>query len=350
MQKLVNKNVMQKIMLVLVIAILCNFIVPNYCHAGDGGVLLDPIRWFVSFLGDAVISLVNMGFTGQWVFAGAAKADAQAGDWKNYWDENGVSGEIDWPTILISPEEIFQGKVLALDVNFLQSVDSKLKGKNLIEINKDEKVSIDESLRGNVMYGGEYTKTSITNLRAEIARWYLIIRNLSATALFCVLIYIGIRILISSISEERAKYKSMMTNWVVAICLVFFLHYIMATVMYITEKAVLVVGSAMQIDYTIYRPGTKTQENFRVTGSAVAGGIKDEDIKDGKFDAKVHNLVEYVRVYVNSESTGLALRIFGYIYSFNCIYNYIYSKIFEKIYVYGIFNTNCTFNSIYISN
>ena len=120
--------------------------------------------------------------------------------------------------------------------------------------------------------------------------------------------------------------------------------------MYITEKAVLVVGSAMQIDYTIYRPGTKTQENFRVTGSAVAGGIKDEDIKDGKFDAKVHNLVEYVRVYVNSESTGLALRIFGYIYSFNCIYNYIYSKIFEKIYVYGIFNTNCTFNSIYISN
>lgn len=317
MHKFFKESITKKILIVLVITILCNFIIPNYCHAEDiGGVLFDPIRWLLSAVADAIISVVNMGFTGTWIFAGAAKAKGTDSNWKERWAENGWSGEIDWPTILISPEEIFAGKVLALNVNFLKDVNSE----TTQDIAPDTYVTTDNNVR-NIVYGGTDTKNAISELRKQIAKWYILIRNLSAAALFCVLIYIGIRMIISSASEERAKYKSMIINWLAAICLVFFLHYIMATVMYITEKAVEVVGHGTADGYTITRPGTNTPEEFEITGSAVSGAhLFDEDVSGTK-TSKVYNLLEYARVYVNSESGGLAMRILNNIYCINCIYN-----------------------------
>lgn len=319
MQKFFKDSITKKILIVLVIAILCNFIIPNYCQAEDiGGVLFDPIRWLLSALADATISVVNMGFTGTWIFAGAAKAKGTASNWKERWAENAFSGEIDWPTILVSPEEIFADKVLALKVNFLKDVDSQ----STQDIAGDTYVTIDNSVR-DIVYGGTDTKNAISELRKQIAKWYLLIRNLSAAALFCVLIYIGIRMIISSVSEERAKYKSMMIDWVAAICLVFFLHYIMATIMYVTEKAVEIVGSGTSNGYTITQPGTTTPEEFEITGSAVSGAHLFDENVSGTKTSKVYNLLEYARVYVNSESGGLAMRIFNNLYCIDCIYNNI---------------------------
>ena len=49
MQKFFKDSITKKILIVLVIAILCNFIIPNYSQAEDiGGVLFDPIRWLLS--------------------------------------------------------------------------------------------------------------------------------------------------------------------------------------------------------------------------------------------------------------------------------------------------------------
>lgn len=229
-------------------------------------------------------------------------------------------GEIDWPTILVSPEEIFAGKVLALNVNFLKNPDDY----DTQDIQNNTWATVDDSIR-NIVYGGTSTKDAISALRGQIAKWYLLIRNLSAAALFCVLIYIGIRMLISSVSEERAKYKSMMMNWFTAICLIFFLHYIMAAIMYVTESSVRVIGNAVGSEYTITQPGTNTAEKFKITGSAVTGKFVDEDTSGNTqiTTSTVHNLLEYARVYVNSESGGIAMRIFDNIHCSNCIYNYL---------------------------
>lgn len=94
MQKFFKESNTKKILLILVITILCNFIIPNYCHAEDvGGVLFDPIRWLLSALADATISVVNMGFTGTWIYAGAAKAKAAENEeeWKKRWAENATN-------------------------------------------------------------------------------------------------------------------------------------------------------------------------------------------------------------------------------------------------------------------
>ena len=100
-----------------------------------------------------------------------------------------------------SPEKIFSGKIPALDINF---VDPQDWGSN------------------------ELNERSIARaLHETIASWYVSLRNLALVALMLVLVYIGIRIVISSTASDKAKYKQMLIDWLIALCILFCLHYIM---------------------------------------------------------------------------------------------------------------------------
>ena len=50
-----------------------------------------------------------------------------------------------------------------------------------------------------------------------------------------VLLYVGIRIVLSSTASDKAKYKQMLMDWVVELCIVFFLHYIMSFILTVTD-------------------------------------------------------------------------------------------------------------------
>lgn len=286
MLKKLKGNVTKKILMVLVIVILCNFTFPMYSHALDAGILFEPIKMFISAIGDIVISAVNSFFTGTWVGASDAKAvPGDSGDYgsdqsKDEWAQN-LWREIDWPTILISPQEIFAGKVLALNVNFLREIDTD--EDTVLEQNIPEnKNASDENFRQALLSGSNATigdsgyQESLADLRVQISKWYVLIRNLSAAALFCVLIYVGIRMVLSSVSEERAKYKKMMVNWVVAICLVFFLHYIMSIIMFTTEKLVEIIGDGLdEAQYTVQLPEHDPQPFHMKYGAKIGGGATD---------------------------------------------------------------------------
>ena len=100
-----------------------------------------------------------------------------------------------------SPEKIFSGKIPALDINFVDPVDWENEDMN---------------------------ERSITQaLHSTIASWYVSLRNLAVVALMLVLVYVGIRIVISSTASDKAKYKQMLIDWLVALCILFCLHYIM---------------------------------------------------------------------------------------------------------------------------
>lgn len=64
-------------------------------------------------------------------------------------------------------------------------------------------------------------------LRGIISKWYYILRNIALIAMLSVLVYIGIRIVISSVAQEKSKYKNMLMDWLIGICLLFTLHLIM---------------------------------------------------------------------------------------------------------------------------
>ena len=82
------------------------------------------------------------------------------------------------------------------------------------------------------------TDGTINKLRDNVAVWYVAIRNLSAIALAIILLYVGIRMAISSVAEDKAKYKKMLANWVVSLALLFTLHFIMEGVIAINNALV----------------------------------------------------------------------------------------------------------------
>lgn len=78
--------------------------------------------------------------------------------------------------------------------------------------------------------------STANQLKNVVSTWYFILRNLALIVLMLVLIYTGIRIVISSTAGEKAKYKERLTDWLVSICLVMIMHYIMAFSVNIVEQ------------------------------------------------------------------------------------------------------------------
>lgn len=96
---------------------------------------------------------------------------------------------------------------------------------------------------------GEEVKTSkqnmATELRGTISKWYVTLRNIALVAMMIILVYIGIRMLLSTIASDKAKYKQMLQDWFMALLLLFLMHYIMAFSVKIVEKVTDIVDSSV---------------------------------------------------------------------------------------------------------
>ena len=117
------------------------------------------------------------------------------------------------PVFVLSPEEMFKNQIAALDVNFFSPNDYS-------DAFGDTETGPDQDI--------EQGESSASILQSTIGSWYLALRNFAIVALLSVLLYIGIRILASTTSQDRAKYKERLFSWVVALGILFFMHYIMA--------------------------------------------------------------------------------------------------------------------------
>lgn len=124
-----------------------------------------------------------------------------------------LPAKIDLPIILVSPEKIFSNEVPLLDVNII-------KPNSYTNPNDESKEVL----------------SAVEVMRGTIASWYIALRNLAIVGLLSILVYVGIRIIISSTASDKAKYKQMFTDWLIAICLLFFLHYIMTFAITIVES------------------------------------------------------------------------------------------------------------------
>lgn len=101
-------------------------------------------------------------------------------------------------------EDILFNKVPILSVNFFKSTNSEI----------------------------------ITNIRGSIATWYYALRNIAIILSLAVLIYIGIRMALSTISEDKAKYKKMLVDWIVGFITIFLLHYIIVITVNVNDLLV----------------------------------------------------------------------------------------------------------------
>lgn len=107
----------------------------------------------------------------------------------------------------------------------------------------DDKLTIDKIIFNQVplldvnMFtdtAGGYTlkdDSSLKIIRDSVATWYYAIRNITIAVMLIILIYIGIKIAISSIASEKAEYKRMLVSWVVGFLIIFIIHFFLIFVL-----------------------------------------------------------------------------------------------------------------------
>ena len=197
------------------------------------------------------------------------------------------------PNILYSPENIFANKIAALDVNFLRP-------------NTYQSVKV-----GSNKDAEEKAQSSAKVLSKTIATWYRAFRNIAIVGLLSVLIYLGIRILVSSTAPDKAKYKEMLKDWLVALCLVFIIQFIMSFVLMLTDRV---------------------------------NDLFSSTINDGiiiKIDTGVRfktNLVGYIRWQINSDNARKCVA-YTILYIAIIIYTVMFTFTYMKRFLYMAFYT-----------
>lgn len=112
-------------------------------------------------------------------------------------------------TTTITPFDIFFNKVKILDVNFF-------------EIGNDVNI--------------------VNTIRTGIAAWYYALRLIAMAILLVILIYVGIRMAISTIATDKAMYKRMLFDWAVSLVLIFLINYIIIFVITLNNIVVDAIG------------------------------------------------------------------------------------------------------------
>ena len=89
------------------------------------------------------------------------------------------------------------------------------------------------------------SNSTMLEIRQNVAIWYVSIRNLAAILLAIIVIYVGIRMAMSTIAEEKAKYKQMLYDWIFSLFTLFVIHYVMMFVIYINNALVALIGNSI---------------------------------------------------------------------------------------------------------
>ncbi len=87
-------------------------------------------------------------------------------------------------------------------------------------------------------FSGSGNNNFISGFRENIAMWYYVLRFIATAILLAILFYIGTRMAISTVADEKAKYKKMIVDWVVSLALLYLLHYIIVFVITLNEQLV----------------------------------------------------------------------------------------------------------------
>ena len=195
------KTLVKKILIsMILIIVLFNFIIEtNICHAISGeefinsvtnaaggvvSILLWPLR----------IKIVAYSFIiGECIITTLASADGAS-------------------TFFVTPFDIFFNKIELTSVNFFEAADT--------------------------------TKT-IGMFRESVSTWYYNVRLIALAILAVIGVYVGIRMALSTLAEDKAKYSKMLTDFVMSIGLIFVMQYIILFIIELNNAIVRILEAAV---------------------------------------------------------------------------------------------------------
>lgn len=202
----------------------------------DSGTLLGPLVEIVRAIGDAIMSILTKCMLGtsfesmmvSWdevdnsklLEANTSKTytESEINEFKNAF---GNLPDLKYPNFKYTPEEIFKGEIDVFGIDFIG---------------------------GNTVKNGEVKQNESTgwnSLRKMVSIWYQVLRYIAVIGLLSILIYLGIKIILSSSAGKKAEYKSALINWVIAMFLIFIMHYIMAFIIVLIQKFTTLLGKSI---------------------------------------------------------------------------------------------------------
>ena len=230
----------------------------------------------IATMGLATVALAAVGITasvsvGVGTILTATAVGTVAGVW---YSKDALPEDLYLPEYSLSAEEIFKGDILLFDVDFfnpkkdiylktagnykdgddIKTDEKKVRNIKLSDYKGKEeelnKIIKDEGVKKYFYYDddGKEVVTSRQNTAYEIqgvvSKWYNSTRSIAVVLMMSVLLYIGIRMMLSTVASDKAKYKQMLIDWLVGMCLLFFMHYIMAFAVTLTKEFTKVMDSA----------------------------------------------------------------------------------------------------------
>ena len=232
------------------------------------GILMEPTLDFFTLLLDSIMTILSglmlqednvkpvMVKKEEKIDLGSGKPfDIDYEEIKNYESASRNLNHIKYPNFKYSPEEIFKGDIDLLDINFISNSNS------------------DDNWR---------------NIRTVVSGWYKTLRMAAIVGLLSVLIYIGIKIIISSNSRDKSKYKEMLTSWFIGVILAFSMQYIMAFILATTKELLTLLGD---INGTIRVSFPDMEGTVSFTTNLM--GLARFQMQQQHFTAKIGHLVIY---------------------------------------------------------
>ena len=112
----------------------------------------------------------------------------------------------------------------------------------------------------------------IKTLFQNISSFYVMLRNLSLAISLFTLMYVAIRMAISTTAPQKAKYKHMLTGWFTAVVLLFFMHFIIIFISFLTHMGL-----------EIAKQLAETWEVNNIEGDIVKGNLQTLKAGGGGF-------------------------------------------------------------------
>lgn len=155
-----------------------------------------------------------------------------------------VPDTVDLPIYAVTPEKIFANEVPFLDVNIINPNSSN---------------------------------SAASSLQPIVSSWYIALRNFAIIAMLSILVYVGIRIILSSTVTDKVKYKQLLIDWLIAICLLFFMHYIMSFAITIVEEVTKSLKASIyvpviELDLSNYNIPSGSEKELTIQQVDAAGG------------------------------------------------------------------------------
>ncbi len=216
-----------------------------------------------------------------------------------------------WSNDRLNIEDIIYNRVPLLDINFL-------------DVNLDRYKKIEEAKKAKASEGEEIEVISedsiVYSLRANIAKWYIVIRQICIIVLLLLLIYLGIRLAISTTAGDKAKYKGMLWAWFASFVVVFCIHYYMMIVIDINEVLVDIFAEVSENAIENSDNGTGSQSIYDTMRTRAYSLKLSEGFPATIFYlVLIYFLVRFLFIYIKRYFTIMILALMGPIMSIkNC--------------------------------